>query len=73
MMDNSFPSETIPQALQTLNLSLEMDVPRRLADLRDWTESWQMEDQLLRQQVECLAAQQEIGPAIGIQTFHLLA
>jgi hypothetical protein len=67
MMDNSFPSETIPQALQTLNLSLEMDVPRRLADLRDWTESWQMEDQRLRQQVESLDPNRRADVLLGSQ------
>lgn len=41
-------------ALQILNLDQKVDVARRLADLRRWRESWQLEDGRLRQQVEQL-------------------
>jgi len=47
------PSVSQP-ALQILDLDQKVDVARRLADLRRWRESWQLEDGRLRQQVEQL-------------------
>lgn len=41
-------------ALQILDLDQDLDVSARLANLRVWTEVWQMEDKRLQQQVEAL-------------------
>jgi len=53
-MNTQLSSETSHPALQILNLDLKMNVALRLADLHTWTETWQIEDGRLRQQVELL-------------------
>ncbi len=47
-------SNISPPALQILNLDMNVNVTRRLADLCAWTEAWQLEDGRLKQQVELL-------------------
>lgn len=71
MIDRSSSAETAPLALQILELSLEVDVSRRLADLRDWTETWQMEDLRLRQQVESLNPNRRADVLLGSQISSL--
>ena len=51
-MNTLISSDISHPALRILDLDLNLDVPSRLADLRAWTESWQMEDRRLQQQVE---------------------
>lgn len=53
-MNTLFPSDNSHSALRILELDSNLDVSARLADLRAWTKSWQMEDQQLQQQVEGL-------------------
>jgi hypothetical protein len=49
-----FPDRSDPPALESLALDLHLDVARRLADLRVWTEAWRSEDHRLQQQVASL-------------------
>jgi hypothetical protein len=51
-MNTLLSSDISHPTLRILDLDLNLDVPSRLADLRAWTESWQMEDRRLQQQVE---------------------
>ena len=53
-MKASLSSNISPPALRILNLDLNVNVTRRLADLCDWAEAWQLEDGRLKQQVELL-------------------
>jgi hypothetical protein len=53
-MDAPFSSNISPPTLQILNLDTNVNVAQRLADLRAWAEAWQLEDNLLKQQVELL-------------------
>lgn len=53
-MNTQLSSGTSHPALKILNLDLNMNVARRLADLSAWAETWQLEDGRLRQQVELL-------------------
>ena len=53
-MNTQLSSGTSHPALQILNLNLNINVARRLADLSTWAETWQLEDGRLRQQVELL-------------------
>ncbi len=54
MMDHSCSCKALPPKLPIVDLDLQMDVSKRLADLREWTTAWQREDQHLQQQVENL-------------------
>jgi hypothetical protein len=51
-MNTPLFSDISHPALRILDLDPNMDVLSRLADLRNWTESWRMEDRRLQQQVE---------------------
>ena len=53
-MNAPLSSNISPPALQILNLDMNVNVARRLADLHVWAEAWQLEDGRLRQQVELL-------------------
>ena len=53
-MNTPLSSNIFPPVLQILNLDMNMNVARRLADLCTWAEAWQREDGLLKQQVELL-------------------
>jgi len=53
-MNTPLSSNIFPPVLQILNLDMNMSVARRLADLCTWAEAWQLEDGLLKQQVELL-------------------
>jgi hypothetical protein len=53
-MNTPLSSNIFPPVLQILNLDMNMNVARRLADLCAWAEAWQLEDGLLKQQVELL-------------------
>lgn len=47
-------SNISPPALRILNLDMNVNVTRRLADLCAWAKAWQLEDERLKQQVELL-------------------
>lgn len=64
-------TETTSSALQILTLSMDLDVPKRLADLQDWTESWQREDRRLHQQVEGLNPNRRADVLLGSQISSL--
>ena len=51
-MNTLLSSDISHPTLRILDLDLDLDVPSRLADFRAWTNSWQMEDRRLQQQVE---------------------
>jgi hypothetical protein len=51
-MDTSHPLDTHHPALRIVDLDPNLDVSARLADLRAWTESWQLQDRRLQQHVE---------------------
>jgi hypothetical protein len=53
-MNAPLSSNISPPALQILNLDMNVNVARRLADLGAWAEAWQLEDGRLKQQVELL-------------------
>jgi hypothetical protein len=53
-MNTPLSSNISPPALRILNLDMNVNVTRRLADLCAWAEAWQLEDGRLKQQVELL-------------------
>ncbi len=50
-----------------LPLSLDLDVDRRLADLRSWTATWQTEDPNLRQRLADLNPARRADVLLGSQ------
>lgn len=53
--------------LRALPLSLDLDVARRLADLRTWTAHWQADDQALRQRLATLDPARRADVLLGSQ------
>ena len=53
--------------LEPLTLDLDLDVERRLADLRHWLADWEAQDDALRQRVENLNPNREGDVLLGSQ------
>ncbi len=60
-----------PMAVKTMTLDLDLDVRQRLADLQNWTTTWQREDRRLQQQAHQLDPSRRADVLRGSQIGNL--